>query len=241
MIFYVFARRGGKDSKAIGGLYFLSFLPAEVFPISLFTVVVGLKVKEAFDHLINKKASHAVFTPEILFALFTSPFSSTALKYGFAGDFLTSMGRVFNNGARSICYLASGAVAKDPIAAGYSLSEYGVCTDSRALDILGTFFFVVPLWIKYLHCCHNVYVHCPKGKLYMWPHSYNAFKYILSLLVSVIGLFHPLKADSSMGKKIILFLGFSFASLYSWLWDVHCDWGLLQDLDSNREYAIELY
>ena len=163
----------------------------------------------------------------------TYPFSSTALKYSFAGDFLTSMGRVFNNGARSICYLASGAVANDPIAAGYSLSEYGVCTDSRAQDILGTFFFVVPLWIKYLHCCHNVYMHCPKGKLYMWPHSYNAFKYILSLLVSVIGLFHPLKADSSMGKKIILFLGFSFASLYSWLWDVHCDWGLLQDLDSK--------
>lgn len=63
--------------------------------------------------------------------------------------------------------------------------------------------------------------------LLIWPYSYNAFKYFLSILVVLFGAYPPQDPESTSYQVCYLSLAV-VSTLYSTYWDFRNDWGLFQ-------------
>ena len=65
------------------------------------------------------------------------------------------------------------------------------------------------------------------ANLLIWPYSYNAFKYFLSMLVVIFGAYPPQHPDTLSYQVCYLTLAV-VSTLYSTYWDFRNDWGLFQ-------------
>jgi hypothetical protein len=68
----------------------------------------------------------------------------------------------------------------------------------------------------------------------VYPQGYNAVKYLLSIVVVVIGL----QASSNVA---LYFFFIALSTFYKWWWDVVMDWGLFDVLPKNVYELLDLY
>jgi hypothetical protein len=179
-------------------------------------------------------------------------------------DVMTSLIKVFSNGAYALCYLASSEDSQQE-AANYTIHRFGTCQDSYMSFITGVLLTLLPLWFRFAQCVHMVYEASPPraaqtqrvhhehpllawrrwpalawpASLMVWPHSYNALKYVMGMVVVLFGLMHPLSEDASTTQlaayKGVFVVVCMCATLFSCYWDVCNDWGLCQIRPSWRD------
>ena len=69
-------------------------------------------------------------------------------------------------------------------------------------------------------------------------HSYNAFKYLMSMIVVFFGLAHPLSeaaSNKSLQTYHVIFMTvLIIATSYQFYWDVYNDWGLFRVMPDWR-------
>lgn len=80
-----------------------------------------------------------------------------------------------------------------------------------------------PSVFRFLQCCRRF-----RDTPQQWRHIVNSLKYATSLAVVVVASF------DFRGPVCIITVSL-FASIYSWVWDVHMDWGL--DWDSLKPHS----
>lgn len=155
----------------------------------------------------------------------SSPLHSPTLFHTYVGDIFTSMVKIFQDIAWSICWLCAGSFLASEDASS-SLEEdwsNGFWFTSVAIPLIT----MIPLIIRFNQCLRKFW-DCGDR----FPHLMNASKYALSSLVTLFGIFHPLYLEFNNGAKKInsyqIFWTFVFvaSSMYSFAWDVYMDWGL---------------
>ena len=57
-----------------------------------------------------------------------------------------------------------------------------------------------------------------------FPHLANAFKYSLSMIVTVFGTFVPVDTTA---YRVLFTTAYVFSTLYSWSWDIFMDWSVI--------------
>lgn len=170
-----------------------------------------------------------------------SPFYAVSFFHTFVGDYLTSTVKVTQDLSWSVCFFATKEfLRKDVIPTGVGAFDtttmridddvlVPTCADKMIyVNVVVPLVCVLPLWWRFLQNLRRVY-----DTKTWWPHLPNAFKYALTQVVVLFGLFHPLHSDTNEDDalKMRLFVVtwlflFTASSLYTWVWDVTMDWGL---------------
>jgi len=181
--------------------------------------------------------------------LIMAPFISPTFFVTYVGDVSASMVIVFRDLLWTVCFVVSGDFIlmvgneEDHVHAWTGHVWY----NKIAIPLV----CLLPLWIRFNQCLRR-YVDTGKR----WPHLGNAFKYALSLSVTLFGAFHPLYLmhtrqtdlqtvllhgdDDDDDDETTIVIGnyesnlfqlfwmglFVSSSLYSFFWDVYMDWGL---------------
>lgn len=157
-----------------------------------------------------------------IWEVITSPMTSPTFFHGYVGDIFTSMVKVFQDLAWTACFVLTGdwMISED-------LEESHVHLWSKSTwysKILIPILTLLPLWFRFNQCLRR---YTDTGQ--RLPNLANAFKYALSMTVTLFGAFHPLYLMTNGDQKLFqLFwmLTFVSSSLYSFFWDVYMDWGL---------------
>jgi len=186
-----------------------------------------------------------------------APFVSPTFFLTYVGDVFTSMVKVFQDILWTVCFVATGdfllsEAEHQQIDHVHAWTE-NVWYKNVAIPLICMF----PLWLRFNQCLCR---YLETGK--RMPNLANAFKYAISLSVSLFGAFHPLYLMHSRGDESTISLGgddddtqeettivigryrsnffqffwmglFIASSLYSFFWDVYMDWGL-----GRREYGF---
>lgn len=76
--------------------------------------------------------------------------------------------------------------------------------------------------------------------LVVWPYSFNALKYFLSMLVVIFGAYPPQSPDSISYQVCYLTLAV-ISTLYSTYWDFRNDWGLFQMTEGRPLLREKIY
>jgi xenotropic and polytropic retrovirus receptor 1 len=155
-----------------------------------------------------------------------APSTSPSFYHGYVGDIFTSMVKVFQDIAWTICFMFSGDWLIDE-----DLKESTRHPWAHAFwykNILIPIICLLPLVFRFNQCLRKFH---DTGKRF--PHLANASKYALSQTVTLFGAFHPLylmhKNPESHTVNLFQFFWtgvFVASSLYSFTWDVYMDWGL---------------
>ena len=212
----------------------------EAFPLSLSLLFVAYATLNVVfkRHLVT----YRLYSPNVLFRIVTAPFSPVTLRENVLGDVMTSLIKVFSNCAYAVCYLLSGAYKDE----SSSLHSFGSCDHDYMFAITSTM-AVLPLWFRFAQCLRRVYEAPPSSptasmrqKLLVWPHSYNAIKYLLSMVVVIFGLGAPSIRDPVSGFRMAAYRAAYIAllissTLYSTYWDIYNDFGLMKVLPTKRD------
>lgn len=150
----------------------------------------------------------------------TAPMHSPTFFHGYIGDIFTSMVKVFQDMVWALCFLGSGdwLISEDVPASTKHPWSKSTWYSKFLIPILT----LSPLIIRFNQCLRR---YADTGT--RWPHLANAFKYALSMTVTLFGAFHPLYleryAESNM-FQLFWMMTFVTSSLYSFCWDVYMDW-----------------
>ena len=154
----------------------------------------------------------------------TAPFSSPTFFTIYLADVFTSMVKVFQDVAWSLCFVLSG----DFLLSEDNHNKHAWSYSFWYKNVLIPLICLFPLWIRFNQCLRR-YVDTGNRM----PNLANASKYAMSQTVTLFGAFHPLYMLHYQGEEsafnyfqlfwIILFVS---SSLYSFWWDVVMDWGL---------------
>jgi len=161
-----------------------------------------------------------------IFLVVTAPMTSPSFFHGYVGDLFTSMVKVFQDLAWTICFIVSGdwLIHEDiTVEARHKFaSEYWY------KHVLIPLICFVPLWFRFNQCCRR---YVDTGDRF--PHLANALKYAMSQTVTLLSAFHPnymLRVNRNVGEfKLFDFFQVSMiviSTIYSFVWDVYMDWGL---------------
>ena len=166
-------------------------------------------------------------------AVLTAPAHSPSFYHGYIGDIFTSMVKVFQDIAWTICFVVSGdwQISED-------LKESTKHRWSHTFwykNVLIPLICLMPLLFRFNQCLRK---YTDTGQRF--PHLANAFKYALSQTVTLFGAFHPLylmhkRPDSGHMNWFQCFwmAVFVCSSVYSFAWDVFMDFGL-----GSRKYGL---
>jgi hypothetical protein len=206
-------------------------IPPHYFPIAL--VLLGMSYFVVNMFLQRHHVSHRLYSPQVLYRIITSPFSNVTLREIYTADVMTSFIKVFSNFIYASCYLASSSYAKEST----TIHHFGTCQHSYMTYISGLF-ALLPLWFRFAQCLRRIYETSINDnspvKFIIWPHSYNALKYLLSVLVVILSLSHPLSDMKSVNKnsresyRIGFILLCLVTTIYQFYWDVCNDWGFFK-------------
>mmetsp|Transcript_29503 Transcript_29503/g.81084 ORF Transcript_29503/g.81084 Transcript_29503/m.81084 type:complete len:913 (-) Transcript_29503:29-2767(-) len=159
-----------------------------------------------------------------IWRLITAPLTSPSFYHGYVGDIFTSMVKVFQDMAWTVCFVLTGdfLIPEDSPVSGKFHWAKSFGYKHVAIPLLT----LLPLWFRFNQCLRR---YADTGDRF--PHLANAFKYALSQTVTLFGAFHPLYMDLSRNQESSLFqmfwmFAFIGSSLYSFFWDVYMDWGL---------------
>ena len=170
-----------------------------------------------------------------------APIKPVSFFHSYVADVFTSMVKVFQDMAWTLCFILSG----DFLATDEN-DEVFTKNWQKTIwyhNILIPLICLFPLWIRFFQCLRK---YTDTGK--RWPNLANATKYALSQTVTLFGAFHPLYLMNYHGNvnegyldsnvivkqsarhidlfQIFWFSMFIISSLYSYFWDVYMDWGL---------------
>lgn len=209
------------------------YFPPHYFPLALAVVALGTFTYNAFVQ--RNSVSHRLYSPQVISRIVTSPFSAVTLREQYTGDVMTSCIRVFTNGAYACCYIATEAY-EDPTA---TLHQFGACSSSSVMIAITGLLSILPLWFRFAQCLHRIYesssttVRNGPCSFIVWPHSYNALKYMMGIVVVLMGIAHPLGESASSTYTMVykgIFIAITLATtLYQFYWDVYMDWGLFRN------------
>jgi len=149
----------------------------------------------------------------------SAPLTSPTFFNIYVADVFTSMVKVFQDIAWTICFVISGDFLKTE-----DLTSHAWQTQFWYKNVLIPLICLLPLWFRFNQCLRR---YLDTGK--RWPNLANAFKYALSQTVTLFGAFHPLYKFYGDSNALFQFFWtglFIVSSLYSFFWDVYMDWGL---------------
>lgn len=161
-----------------------------------------------------------------IWQVITAPSTSPSFYHGYVGDIFTSMVKVFQDIAWTICFMVSGdwLISED----SKESTRHEWAHSLWYKNVLMPLICLMPLLFRFNQCLRK---YLDTGK--RWPHLANASKYALSQTVTLFGAFHPLylmhKNPNHHGTNLFQLFWmavFVASSLYSFTWDVFMDWGL---------------
>ena len=171
-----------------------------------------------------------------------APFLTVTFAGVFTGDVLTSMVRPLQDGATTVCYVATGAFNVGRGRRYFEGGAHGFETSLREtnarlarcasswvfLQVVVPVLSCLPLWLRAMQSLRR-YIDTRKR----FPHLLNACKYGFAHSVVIFGMLHPqLSATIGHGTtvrliwRILFVVSLALSSLSTWLWDVTRDWGL---------------
>lgn len=163
---------------------------------------------------------------EAIWKVATAPLHPPSFFHGYVGDIFTSMVKVFQDVAWTVCWVASGGFTRSEDMKNNTTFPW--VSAHWYKNVLIPIICLFPLLIRFNQCLRR---YIDTGDRF--PHLANAGKYALSQTVTLFGAFHPLYLEyiPELRGKINLFqvfwmLVFVSSSLYSFTWDVFMDWGL---------------
>lgn len=162
-----------------------------------------------------------------IYKVVTAPFHSPIFFHTYIGDIFTSMVKVFQDVAWTICWVCAGdflASEDSKLAFRHDWSK-----SHWYKQVLIPIITQIPLIIRFNQCLRRYF---DTGDRF--PHLANALKYALSQLVTLFGTFHPLYleyTDQGSAERLPFYqifwtILFVSSSLYSFTWDIFMDWGL---------------
>ena len=149
----------------------------------------------------------------------TTPMTSPVFFHSYIGDIFTSMVKIFQDLAWTIFFIGSGDWMLLEEAANVGKHSWSKTTWYKT--ILIPLLTLLPLWFRFNQCLRR---YADTGQ--RLPHIANAFKYALSMTVTLFGAFHPLYLQTKGNAdlfQMFWMLNFVFSSLYSFFWDVYMD------------------
>jgi hypothetical protein len=162
-----------------------------------------------------------------IYKVVTAPFHSPIFFHTYVGDIFTSMVKIFQDVAWTVCWVCAGDfLASEDSKLAFRHDWFKSRWYKQVLIPIIT---QIPLVIRFNQCLRK---YIDTGDRF--PHLANAFKYALSQLVTLFGTFHPLYLeylDKDSGARLPFYqifwtILFVSSSLYSFTWDVFMDWGL---------------
>ena len=148
-------------------------------------------------------------------AVLVAPFGSVTFRDTYIGDVLTSMVKLLVDVEFSVVLFLSLLLPSSTAAlqsVGASLIPFVSCA---------------PLWFRFQQCLRRYY-----DTRQRWPHILNALKYAVAHSVVIVSVFHPAFSDHHSQQWALFrytWLASTIASsLYTFVWDVTQDWGLLR-------------
>jgi len=161
-----------------------------------------------------------------IFEVITSPLTSPTFFSSYVADVFTSMIKVFQDMAWTVCFIFSldFLQLEDISRSTGHMWQHTLWYKNFLIPLI----CLLPLWIRFNQCLRK---YLDTGKRF--PNLANAFKYAMSQTVTLFGAFHPLyqmHRPPERGTVNWFQLGwlglFVSSSLYSFVWDVFSDWGL---------------
>ena len=151
-----------------------------------------------------------------------APVFNVRFEHFFFGDQFTSLKWVFSDLVYAIFYFSNGWSNLIPIFASLTVLVPTRFVESWSFRILSIIVVALPLWWRFLQCCRRFVV------LKHPIHFYNAIKYSIGLISSILASVHKLipGPGSQLGRFVLLFNVLS--STYSLYWDIINDWSLIQ-------------
>ena len=206
-------------------------------PLILLFVSFGYQIYEYFYLFGNERISRGVFSRKVLKNCLQAPFVPVTFRDVFSADVLTSFTRVIADSLYASCWVVSGAFLTPHDSSTNSTistntdfgSSYMHCTNHNMLYFVS----IVQMWpliIRTFQCLRSM----RDSKWNVYPQGYNACKYLLSVVVVIIGL-----QDSTDTGVYFFFIALS--TLYKWWWDVVMDWGLFEVLPTNLFDLFDIY
>lgn len=226
LILYYKARRG----------HLYAPVPSPIFPLTLTLIFITYFVTNIITQ--RDYVSHRLYSPQVIFRIVTSPFSAVSLRETYTADVMTSFIKVFSNGIYAMCYLASESYSDRDA----SLHQFGQCQHGYMFYITAVS-AVLPLWFRFAQCLRRISEVSSTGtsirfKFLIWPHSYNALKYLLALIVVLMGVLRPVSSDAG-GYKYAFIAICMITTAYQFYWDIFMDWGLMQIIPSPKDFSFE--
>jgi xenotropic and polytropic retrovirus receptor 1 len=188
-------------------------------PLSVWLLIPFLFIlfKSVFPWRDRKPAWRALLT------VLSAPTVEVTFLANYVGDVLTSMVKDLVDLAYSFCFFLSGDFMKDVGEENYVKTLYCNSDESFFKEGVAPFIILLPYWLRLMQCLRR---YVDSGHRH--PHLPNAFKYTLSLLVTVFGIFRPAGNGDWEAYDIAWRLVYLTSTLYSWSWDVRKDWSLFQ-------------
>ncbi len=197
-------------------------------------VLVGLAILyQWYEYLFlfgDERISRGLFNKQVIRNCFSAPFVKVTFRDNYSADVLTSFTRILADSLYASCWVMSGSFVHPTSAdsgSGNSAhsfgSDYMHCT-GNTMFLLAGYVQIVPLFIRMLQCCRNLYDATPNWRQFsLYPQGFNAIKYLLSILVVLATVDTVGLGFTSTEFNLFLIV---VTTLYKWWWDVAMDWGL---------------
>lgn len=208
-------------------------------PFILIVVSVVYQIYESAFMFGNEHVSRGIFGWKTFQNMLFAPFAPLRFRDIYVADTLTSFNRVIADSLYASCWIVSGSFATPYNTSIHSAervkststsfgTEFLQCTNPQMTSVV-SIFQLLPLVTRALQCTRGIYDNlladpnkrnlCSFFSLAENPQLFNAWKYLLSIIVVLIGLFQA-------SNKSLYYLAICTATLYKWWWDVVMDWGL---------------
>jgi hypothetical protein len=201
-------------------------------PFILLLVSIVYQIYESMFLFGNKHISRGVFGMKVFKNMLIAPFAVVRFRDVFVADVLTSFNRVIADTLYASCWIFSGSFATPYDVDGdrATSTNFGTsflnCSNHNMVYVV-SFLQLLPLMTRTLQCFRGIYD--ASGNPY--PQGYNAVKYLLSIFVVYVGLFHNNNLPFYYSTIVL-------ATVYKWWWDVVMDWGLCEILPLSLQDAL---
>jgi xenotropic and polytropic retrovirus receptor 1 len=150
----------------------------------------------------------------VAWAVVVAPCVEVSFCMNFVGDVLTSLVKPLVDVAYTVCFYTSGDWLQH-------LGEDGVCMDASGVfvKVISPIILISPYWFRLMQCLRR---YADSGKRH--PNLPNAFKYGLSMCVTIFGIFDDSVSSSWNMYRAFWIATYFSSTLYSWSWDVLMDW-----------------
>jgi hypothetical protein len=218
-------------------------IPAYTF---IFIMIFVLLIRFSHSYFCAEEF-HGIFSPTILRKLFVESFvpnldGHSRIVDRLAGDYLVSLSRELSLFVNSSCYIFSGAFLYAGSASAQAKEQTlrlyggpnGQC-DAVKMDVASAVLVLVPLIIRCLQCLKLQFDSGDKA-VFQWPQGWNTVKYVLNIVVTLLGTFHKVTSTTSVEYRVFFALICVAATAYNAWFDVVVDFGLWKITLTLSEY-----